>query len=429
MPKSFIKKLIPGTVVAVFVILQLPVVAHAATEEEITTTTDKAVDYLADNQNDDGSIAGFGGETEWSVVAVATKGEDPDELENGSGNSTVDFLEGDLLAANAPATDVERKIIAIAAAGEDTEDFGGVDYNAQLASHHNNDQIGEMNLLNDDIFGVIAIDTANDDNLRDMAQDGLDYFLAHQKPDGGFSWTTNDCAFCGADSNDTAAAIVAMYAADNMQLTNASLLESKDKAVVFLLSTRNDDGGFGYDAASPSDSSSTSWALMALNVIGESVLNQAMTARDWLLANQNPDGGFSYGAYGINLSDTYTTAHAIIALQGTTWLLDPSPIVGSTTSPTSTPEKGNSNSQTKPESESSDNVASSPQGSVLSATTSNGSQSENKNNPSGSIGRGAASTELTESGNGLNYSLYGLTILGLIAVGWFVIQSRQKQGI
>jgi hypothetical protein len=63
---------------------------------------------------------------------------------------------------------------------------------------------------------------------------------------------------------------------------------------------------------------------MTLNVIGQSVFNQAASARSCLLGLQNSDGGFRFGAYGINDSDTYTTAHAVIALAGSSWTLYPS---------------------------------------------------------------------------------------------------------
>lgn len=423
------KKLIPSLILAILVMVQVPLPVSAATDAEVVAATDDAAGYLADNQNTDGGIAGFGGETDWTVVAITAKGQDPAEFDSNSGNSTVDYMKNNMTPDSASATDVERRIIAIDAAGEDTKNFDGIDYNAKLATYHNNDQIGDMTLLNDDIFGVIAISATDDDSLLAMAQDGYDYFLAHQKPDGGFSYTTTTCDFfCGSDSNDTAAAIIAIYAGEDMNLTHADLQEIKDKAVAYLLSTQKPDGGFGYDVISPADGSSTSWALMALNVIGDSVLSQALSARNWLLANQNPDGGFSFGAYGITSSDTYTTAHAIIALQGTTWLLNPAPITGTATPAPTSNESDSEETKTKSETEVSSSSSANNQGQVLAATTTD----ENKPKPdkeasSGNIGGGTTSTEPAKKG--LNYSLYGLAALGLIAVGWFVIQSRQKQGV
>ncbi len=425
------KKLIPSLILTILVMVLIPLPASAATDAEVVAATDDAAEYLADNQNNDGSISGFGGETDWTVVAITAKGEDPAEFDSSTGNSTVDYMKDNVTPDSALATDVERRIIAIDAAGQDTKNFDGVDYNAKLAAYHNNNQIGDVTLLNDDIFGVIAIGATDDDSLLAMAQDGYDYFLAHQKPDGGFSYTTATCDFfCGSDSNDTAAAIIAIYAGEDMNLTHTDLQEIKDKAIAYLLSTQKPDGGFGYDTISPSDGSSTSWALMALNVIGDSVLNQALSARNWLLANQNSDGGFSFGAYGVTSSDTYTTAHAIIALQGTTWLLNPAPITATAT-PTPTSNEGDpEDTQTKSETASTSSSSNSNQGQVLAATTTDKNSPNQDNKASGgNIGASAATEESTGGGNGISYSLYGLAALFFIAAGWFVIQSRQKQGI
>lgn len=431
--KKIFKKLIPSMAIALFVILQVPAPAQAATptNEKVVQAADNGVQYLADKQNDDGSIPGvIGGETEWSVIAFKADGKDPNNIDNGSDESAVDYLEKNKPDSSTEALTIERKIIAISAAGKDTKDFGGTNYNNELVSKHDGVQLGRADWLNDDIFGVIAIDATDDPDLHNVAQAALDYFLSYQESDGGFSNTTDECPWCGSNSNDTAAAIIAIYSAEDMNLVSANLPETKDKkekAILYLLSTRNNDGGFGLDVSSPSDGSSTSWALMALNKIGDSVKSQALAARNWLLAHQNNDGGFTFGAYGVTASDTYTTSSAVTALLGTTWLLDPAPLTG-TAAPTPTANEDTSEeAEIKPEI-AYNSASDSNQGSVLAATTSDKDQTkQDKSNPAGTIGGGSTSTNTEKSGP--NYTLYGLAFLGLIAAGWFVIQSRQKQGI
>ncbi len=325
MTTSTIKKTFAAVALGLTMSLQLISPAFAATNSQVLTAAQAGVNYLSVNQGVDGSVAGFGGVTDWAAIAIAANGQEVAAFKNG-GASITDSLMANPLTSTALATDVEKRLLAIFAAGEDTADFGGVDYNALLATYHNTQQIGDPMLLNDDIFGVIAAAAADDPDLEAMAQDGLDYFIAHQAIDGGFSYTTDTCAYCGSDSNDTAAAIIALEAAKSMGLTNAGLDDAKDKAVAYLLSTAQTDGGFGYDIFSPSDGSSTAWSLMALNALGEDVETQALAARDWLLANQNTDGGFRFAAYGTLDSDTYTTSHAVTALLGTTWLLQPEPL-------------------------------------------------------------------------------------------------------
>lgn len=317
-----IKRIIPAVALSLLLVGPAPVLADVSATPQAAANA--GIQYLAANQGNDGSISGFGGESEWSVEAIAAAGQNPATFARAGGASLLDFIKTDVPAAGASVTALERNIIAIAAGGQDPANFGGVNYDALLESQHTGGQIGDPTLLNDDIFGIIAIDAAHATQLQAEAQDGLNYLLANQGADGGFSYTTT--AGTGSDNNDTAAAIVAMYAAQHLGLTAPTLDAAKNNALAYLLSTQQTDGGFAYDGFSPSDGDSTAWSLMALNTIGSSVSAQALLARNYLLANQNPDGGFSYGAFGVTNSDTYSTAHAVIALLGTTWLLRPAAV-------------------------------------------------------------------------------------------------------
>jgi hypothetical protein len=404
-----------------------PITQTATSDQAALAAAQAGVNYLAANQNTDGSIAGSPGATEWSAIAVEASGQSASDFSNSSsGVSANDFIATDTPAPGAPATDVERDAIAVAATGGNTTDFAGTNYDATLASYDNANQIGDPTLLNDDIFGVIAADATQDPALKTEAQDGLNYFLANQGADGGFSYTTDSCAFCGSDSNDTAAAIIAMNAAVAMQLSNPNLAASQASALTYLLSTQQPDGGFGYDDFSPSDGSSTAWALMALNSVGETVQAQALAARNWLLADQNPDGGFSYGAFGITNSDTYTTAHAIIALLGTTWLLQPNPIRSEPLiiAPTSAADK---------------DISTSLPMATLASTITNPMTSTTPTSPVQTPAQTVATTVAkpihiatkatnVTSKSTHHYVLYGVLVLALIAAAWYVLQSSLIQG-
>lgn len=327
MINNIIKRFMAG--IGAALLLLSPATAFASVNPDATSAATAGIQYLANNQNADGSISGFGGESDWSTEAIVAAGQTPDGFAHNGSASLLSFLQGDVPGASTSATAIERKIIAIAAAGQDPTNFGGVDYMSLLADQSNNDQIGDTTLLNDDIFGIIAIDAAHDTDLLPEAQNALDYLIANQGVGGdtGFGYS-NDCSsWCASDSSDTAAAIIAMYAATDLGLTNPGLADAQSGALSYLLSTQASSGGFEGDVYSDPDGGSTAWALMALNMIGSSVSTEATQAVSWLLDNQNADGGFSYGAYGYNDSDTYTTAHAVIALLGSTWLLKPTPTV------------------------------------------------------------------------------------------------------
>lgn len=416
---KILKKLIPGAIVIVFAMTQLsaPVFAATETSYDAEAVNDEALGYLANQQENDGSVSGFDASTtEWTVVAVVAKNKDPKEFKTETGDSAVDFIKSKPQATT--ATDLENRVISLSAAGEDVTDLS-----EEMEAFHNNNQIGDEKLLNDDMFGIIAIKASGNNNLKPMAQDGYDYLLAHQLTGGGFSYTTEVCDFCGPSVDMTAAAIVAMDSAEKLLLINNGPGDSKERAVAYLLKKKNADGGFEGFTPGESDADSTSWALIALNVIGESVRNEANAARCWLLANQNTDGSFGSG--------TFTTPHAITALAGTTWLLTPPSFDNMTVScgksAIVTSQKNTTNDK-KDEASKQHFLTNTEKGSVLAATTSDKDQTkQNKANPAGTIGGGSTSTNTEKSGP--NYTLYGLAFLGLIAAGWFVIQSRQKQGI
>jgi prenyltransferase beta subunit len=452
MSKLSIKQLFAATTLVT--LLGVPTSALALVSPDAQSAATAGIQYLATNQKSDGSISGFGGESEWSVEALAAGGQQASTFAHGGSTSLLDFLKTDAPGATTSPTTVERKIIAIGAASQDATSFGGVNYDALLESKHNNSQIGDPTLLNDDIFGIIAIDAAHANQLQAEAQDGLDYLLAHQAADGGFSYTT-DTSAGGSDTNDTSATIIAMYAAQDLGLVQNNLASSRDQALSYLLSTQNPDGGFGYDGFSPSDGSSTAWSLMALNAIGDSVSAQAQLARNWLLHDQNTDGGFSYGAYGVTDSDTYTTAHAVTALLGSTWLLRPTPpSLVITPQPPASVSGGSSGQQAPSTSSSSSSPpqpaqTQSPQTTTrqpavtlasnqtpivtptdtptIADTTDNTSPQVKADSIVVQPTHKVASTIVSKSNHTQKYALYGVVLLGLVAGIWFVLESRQSR--
>lgn len=327
------KKLLTSTFAAALLILQVPIATFAATPEQINQAIQNSVAYLATQQDPvDGHITpSLKGETDWTIVAVEAIGGNATTFKNGDGPSLVDYA----LAAkpddeNDPTDTgpgLARRIIALAAAGQDTSSYVA----NFIAIYHDQDNHKVDNPgittddhdLMDDIWAVIAAAASGDPALLPMAQDGLNYFLSHQKNDGSFSNSTDCSSWCGSDSSVTAAAIIAMRAGVELGLAD-NLNEQQAKALTHIMTTQN-DGGFGMDAFSPADGITTSWVLMALNAIGPCAQPAADSARDWLLAHQNNDNGFAFGAWGLDHSDTNTTTHAIIALSGKTWLLDAMP--------------------------------------------------------------------------------------------------------
>jgi hypothetical protein len=413
---------------------------YAATEAnapEVQTSAQQAVDYQASNQQADGSIAGYGSETDWQIISNKAYEKATGRVLD-STTTMVESIKDDPLTASTPATDVERKILAIEASGNDSSNFGGKDYKTELASRANNGQIGDQTLLNDDYFGVMAIDAMKAEDLKPIAQDSLNFIIANQKADGGFSYTTDNCAWCGSDSNDTSAAIQAIYSALNLNLTHQNLESCRLSAISYLLSTQNDDGGFGYDVYSDSDGSSTAWALMALNLVGDSVKSNADAARSWLLLKQNPDGGFSYGLYGITDSDTFTTAHASLALLGTGWVINPAPTNFITTNPIVTPGMGQAENLSLADAISqiatrpgAINVTNLSLGNSAKATNQTSEVTLGEENSTSGLASNLASQDNKIEDVSKKWSkksqIFGILSLILLALGWFIVTKKRNQ--
>lgn len=426
------KKLLVGAVAASMLALQVPVTAFAATDAEVYAAANAGISYLADNQNDDGSISGgIGGESDWTAIAAVAAGHDPATIKNSDGVSLLEFLETD---TPSDATDVARRVLAVAATGQDSTDFGGVDYNTLLAAYHLNNQIGELTLLNDDMFGIMAVGAAEDVALMGMAQDSLNYLIANRESDGGFSSTTAPCNWSGcsdSESNSTATAIIAMAVAASLGLTNPDLEAALTDAVSYLLGAQQTDGGFGYDAYSASDGSSTAWGLMALNVFGTEFEPAATAARDWLLStSQNDDGGFAYVAWGIANSDTYTSSNAVIAILGTTWLLSPEPIQAPVVEtpeeePAQTPVVIKTASSTPVQDTTTKKAVAQPEPQVLAAEEiATPPAQSNPNLPVEEDKKDKAAPVAKTGASKKTYFIYGLLSLGLIGFAWYLFQPK-----
>lgn len=377
---------IPSLALALSAIL-LPAQTALATPADNLLAVNNGVDYLNSQQGSDGQIAGFAGVSYWAAFAYSAAGTDPAAVKAPGGTSLLDYLKNHPPAAGSPATDYERDILAITAAGQNPYDFGGTNYVSALEALHSGSQIGSDTAVNDDIFGVSALVAAHVPNSDSALTDALSFVLAHQHADGGFSYTTD--ASTGSDVDDTAAALMALQAAKNTGLSVSSTAISK--ANNYMLGTKNSDGGFPYDPNTPpewggpvSNVSSTSWVVMALQALGDGSSTDSTAAQSFLRSQQQSDGSFPYTAPGSG--DTSDTADAVIALSGGYWPLHiyDGPLPGGTvdaaqTGPAASPSPSPSPSPARsasPSPSADPSPSPTPQhGSVLGASTTAGSGS------------------------------------------------------
>ncbi|MBI3291126.1 DUF4430 domain-containing protein [Candidatus Falkowbacteria bacterium] len=253
----------------------------------VTAGNSEAVDYLKSQTQD-----------AWSVMALASAGEE---------NISLSHLAS--VSGNA-ATDYAKTVLALAAVNENPAIFGNVDYISQLKSFHQSGQIGSTSLINDDIWTILALASVGQiDSVP--SQDAKNFIINNQNPDGGFSYAVGGAS----DSNDTAAAIMA--------LVEAGLSPSDPiitGAVNYLKTVQNADGGFGYQSGNDSDSGSDSWVISAINKLGQ---NPAGWDKDGnnplghLESLQDTDGGFWWVEPGTaEFNNKAMTAYALVALSG-----------------------------------------------------------------------------------------------------------------
>ncbi len=164
-----------------------------------------------------------------------------------------------------------------------------------LSSHISNGQFGSDTQLNDDFWGLLAAGAVNKAGDFDSVKD---FILSHQNADGGWSWASTG----PSDSNDTAAAIMALVEA-GVGASDPAMVN----ALAYLQTTQKADGGFAYDvSASSSDGASTAWVIAALNKL------DIDTDLTFLNSLQQNDGSFLW-LPGDTQGSAMVTPYALLA--------------------------------------------------------------------------------------------------------------------
>ncbi|HSW96859.1 MAG TPA: DUF4430 domain-containing protein [Candidatus Saccharimonadales bacterium] len=269
------------------------------------------ISYLRSQQQNTGQINGFTGVSSWSAMSFAAEGIDLATVKSGT-TSLLDYLSANPPTQGSSATDWEKGILAITAAGKDPYTFGGINYVQHLETYHNNGQFGVTTQINDDIFGLLALISAGPGASSQIKQDVLTFILAHQNSDGGFSWSTTGTS----DVDDTASALQALAAAQKAGMTASNLATAITNAKNFVLAAKNTDGGFASTKGDTSNTSATSWVVMALHALdvsGPDITN----ADTYMRTNQEENGSFKWQSS--SSGETFTTSYTVLALTGKYW--------------------------------------------------------------------------------------------------------------
>lgn len=212
------------------------------------------------------------------------------------------------------ALSITGPILAITALGENPKTFGNEDYVTKLKTFFVSNQLGDASIINDDIFGSLALVASGESLSSEILTAEKKFLLQSQNSDGGWSFALNG----QSDTNTTASALLALKAL-GLQITDTSV----QNGLAYLKNSQNSDGGFPYDPKSSfstaSDSSSTAWVIWALNAFSispDSWSKAQNNPKTYLEQNQDTNAGFFKYQTGSS-EDSFsavTTAYAAIAL-------------------------------------------------------------------------------------------------------------------
>lgn len=265
--------------------LVLPSVAAAG-------PVDDASRYLQARQQADGGFAEPGGRstiglTAWAVIGLRAAALPPERLD--AAGRYLRREAGDVESV----TDLELVVVALAALGEPPREL----VERIRAAHRATGAIGPA--LNSTIWGILALRAAGER----PPPGSVKYLLRRQHRSGGWSWTAGGAP----DSNDTAAAVMALRAA-GVGTRNPAIV----RALRYLRRHQNRDGGFELVAGRGSDVQSTAWAIQAF-LAAKSRPEGA--AYRYLERMRRPDGSLRYSArYAV--TPVWVTAQALPALAG-----------------------------------------------------------------------------------------------------------------
>jgi prenyltransferase beta subunit len=282
----------------------LPTPAHAT----IATATTPAT-YLRSAQNPDGGFGSAPGQSSsslfsgWAALGLAAAGQNAQDVVR-SGHSLIDYIGATAGSASDPGS-IERTILVVHAAGLSPTRFAGRNLVRVLQAdiRPNGSVSGQVNLT---AFAVLALRAAG----VGVPPVTLSWLERQQDADGGFSFATRGGS---SDVDDTGSALEALAGAGA-----SSAARARTRAIHFLRTQQNADGGFPSQPGTDSNAQSTAFAvqgLLAAGVDPNSLRRRGGSPLDYLRSLIAADGHVRY-ARSADQTPVWVTAQALMALAG-----------------------------------------------------------------------------------------------------------------
>ena len=277
----------------------LPATAAAyVTPSQAQHAAERGAAWFESTQAESGALT-----ADWGMTALAATGLNAADVRTSLLDpSAQDYYLGEWQASGpgGAATDAERGILAGVAGGiqpsrlaatTETEKGNLV---ARVAELFDGTQIGSTGLLNDDVFGVLALHQVG--APQPLLQRLVEYLRTMQLADGGWSWSASPSA--PADADVTGAALAAFCAA------GVPTSDPTVQQALALLRSLQDPATGGFVAPPPYgvgvNTDTTAWVTSGLIQCGidpqalEWTTAAGKTPLDYLVSLQRPDGHFDW---------------------------------------------------------------------------------------------------------------------------------------
>jgi hypothetical protein len=310
-----IKRIRAATLAAAILVSSLGMAAPASAQTNaLTDAGNKAVAWLLTKQEADGGFGtGFSkgsdiGATADTVMALAAAGKDAATVKNSAGRSPIDYFALQFRLRKAiNAGQYVKMALALKAAGLDARNFNRVDLTKPILAAYNS----KTGVIGDNVYTHALAMLALARNGVTVPAAAVEKLLSLQAPNGGWAFAGGE----DADVDTTALAVQALLASG--QTANVGAVS---KALGYLRSLQNEDGGFPYQVPSQfgTESNANSTALVAQAMLAAGIQPESWAAPKGnplsaLINMQQPSGALSYQ---LSLADEniLATAGAVPAL-------------------------------------------------------------------------------------------------------------------
>ncbi len=277
---------------------------------------ERALSYLASAQDRDGGFGAAPGQSSselysaWAAIGLAAGGRDPLALRRG-GHSVLDALRAEASTLEG-AGDLERTILALHACGAPTDELPGGDPVKRLLRMRLGDGSFE-GMVNLTAFGVLALRAGGYSAASAPVRSAASWLERQQEGDGGFGFAGRSPGGGESEVDDTGAVLQALAAAG---VRDGAIV---DRAVAYIRSAQNRDGGLPEQPGSSSNAQSTAWAIQGLDAVGQDVSaisrHGSRSPLAYLESLIEGDGSVRYSSSS-SQTPVWVTAEALPALAG-----------------------------------------------------------------------------------------------------------------